>query len=66
MTKTIPLTTIKNKKVLGKFKDETNENAIKQFVRLRVKMYSILETDDKKKKTAKGITKSAFRKLKQQ
>jgi hypothetical protein len=54
----------KNKKVLGKFKDETNGNPIKEFVGLRAKMYSILEKDDvEKKKTAKGITKSTIRKL---
>jgi hypothetical protein len=54
----------KNKKALGKMKDETKGNPIKEFVGLRPKMYSILEKDDvNAKKTAKGISKSARKRL---
>ena len=38
-----------NKKVIGKFKDETNGIPIKEFVGLRSKMYSILYDDIKNK-----------------
>ena len=48
-----------NKKVLGKFKDETNGTPIREFVGLRSKMYSFtLEVGEKH--TAKGIKKSAL------
>ena len=47
-----------NAKVIGKFKDETNGIAASEFVGLRSKMYSLLLSDDKEKKTAKGVKKS--------
>ena len=50
-----------NKKVIGKFKDETNGYPMREFVGLRAKMYSfVLKKDgvDQEKKTAKGISKS--------
>ena len=50
-----------NKKVIGKFKDETEAIPIKEFVGLRSKMYSILLEDGKEKKTGKGIKKSALK-----
>lgn len=46
----------KNKKILGKFKDEMKGTAISQFVGLKPKMYSIL-TDTEEKKTAKGVSR---------
>ena len=54
----------KNKKTLGKMKDETNSHPIKEFVGLRPKMYSMMLDDDTEKKTAKGINKAASKKLK--
>ena len=45
-----------NKKVLGKFKDETAGKPIIEFVGLKPKMYSIL-LDKTEKKTAKGISR---------
>jgi hypothetical protein len=51
-----------NKKVIGKFKDETDGDPIIEFVGLRSKMYSILTEDDVEKKTGKGIKKSALKK----
>ena len=45
-----------NKKVLGKFKDETAGRPILEFVGLRPKMYSILLADSEKK-TAKGVAR---------
>ena len=54
---------IKNKRVLGKMKDEYKGNLIKEFVGLRPKMYSILEADGHEKKTAKGIAKKTSKKI---
>lgn len=51
-----------NKKVIGKFKDETDGVPIVEFCGLRSKMYSIKLDDDKEKKTGKGIKKSALKK----
>ena len=45
-----------NKKVLGKFKDETAGKPINEFVGLKPKMYSIL-LEKTEKKTAKGISR---------
>ena len=52
-----------NKKVIGKFKDETCGVPIREFIGLRSKMYSILLDNGKEKKTGKGIKKSAMKKL---
>ena len=58
-----------NKKVIGKFKDETNGSPIHEFIGLRAKLYCLVtEKYDKKtkettietKKTAKGIKKSCI------
>jgi hypothetical protein len=64
-----------NKKVVGKFKDETDGNPIVEFCGLRSKMYSVLLENDilkeidgkiknfgKEKKTGKGIKKCALKK----
>ena len=48
---------ISNKKVLGKMKDEFNGNKIVEFVGLKSKMYSLISSDDKEFKKAKGINK---------
>jgi hypothetical protein len=53
-----PNYSIKNCKVLGKFKDECNGTPPIEFVGLRAKMYSLLLPGDKQKATAKGIKKS--------
>ena len=50
-----------NKKVIGKFKDETDGAPIKEFIGLRSKMYSVLLDSGKEKKTGKGIKKSALK-----
>jgi len=49
-----PLYSAVNKKVIGKFKDETGGLPITEFVGLRPKMYSIKLEDGKEKKTGKG------------
>jgi hypothetical protein len=51
-----------NKKVIGKFKDETSGVPIVEFVGLRPKMYSILLDNGKEKKTGKGIKSCILRK----
>ena len=51
-----PNFSLANKKVLGKFKDETAGRPILEFVGLRAKMYSILLADSEKK-TAKGVAR---------
>jgi len=51
-----------NKKVIGKFKDETDGVPISEVVALRPKMYSILLDNGKEKKTGKGIKKCVLKK----
>lgn len=51
-----------NKKVIGKFKDETEGVPIVEFVGLRAKMYSNLLENGNMKKTAKGIKKGFMKK----
>ena len=50
-----------NKKVMGKFKDETNGLPIAEFIGLKAKMYSILNADKLSHCTAKGIKKNAVK-----
>lgn len=50
----------KNKKVVGKMKDETNGVPISEFVGLRSKMYSF-KCGDKEEKKAKGITRAVLK-----
>lgn len=57
-----PLYSEVNKKVIGKFKDETAGLPIVEWVGLRAKMYSIKLDDGKEKKTGKGIKKSVLQK----
>ena len=47
-----------NKKVIGKFKDETGGNPIVEFIGLRSKMYSFMKNDNTSARKAKGIKKS--------
>lgn len=51
-----------NKKVIGKFKDETSFDPIVEFVGLKAKMYSFVTRDSVEKKVAKGIKKSVIKK----
>ena len=51
----------KNKKVIGKFKDETKGVPVKEFIGLRSKMYSMKLDNDIEKKTAKGIVKCVIK-----
>ncbi|KAL9971964.1 hypothetical protein ACROYT_G018195 [Oculina patagonica] len=57
-----PLFCEKNKKVLGKMKDECAGKPIAECVCLRPKMYSILTEDQKKIKKAKGVKKCVVKK----
>ena len=54
--------TKKNKKVIGKFKDEAAGVPIIEFVGLRSKMYSYMKDNQKGGKTAKGIKKNVIEK----
>ena len=51
-----------NKKVVGKFKDETCGIPIVEFIGLRSKMCSIKLDDQSEKKTAKGIVRNVIKK----
>ena len=48
----------KNKKKIGKFKDELKGLTLEEFIGLRPKCYSLLYDIDKQKQTAKGTKKS--------
>ena len=48
----------KNKKVIGKFKDEAAGIIISEFVGLRSKMYSYIKEDKEEEKKLKGIKKN--------
>lgn len=52
----------RNKKVIGKFQDEAGGMPIKEFVRLRSKMYSCMKDNGGGGKTAKGIKKNVIKK----
>ena len=56
-----PLFSDKNKKVLGKMKDETAGCPIREFVGLRAKMYSLLCYDASEMKRAKGVRKATLK-----
>ena len=51
-----------NKKVVGKFKDECNGVPIAEFVGLRPKMYSILQTSGSQIRKAKGVQRAVVKK----
>ena len=51
-----------NKKVIGKFKDETAGVPIREFIGLKSKMYSISLDNEKNSKKAKGVKKNVIRK----
>lgn len=50
-----------NKKVLGKFKDESPANPITKFVGLKAKMYSFQTKHNKNKSVGKGIPSSSLK-----
>ena len=50
-----------NKKIIGKFKDETCGIPITEFVGLKSKMYSYVKDNEKGGKTAKGIKKNVIK-----
>ena len=50
----------KNKKVLGKMKDETVGKLITEFVGLRAKLYAYKTLENKEIKKAKGVKKSVI------
>jgi hypothetical protein len=58
---THPLYSKKNKKVLGKFKDECVAKPMLEFCGIRSKMYSFIMPDKKEKKTAKGVKTSVMK-----
>ena len=52
-----------NKKVIGKFKDETSGMPITEFIGLRSKMYSYIKDNNQVGKTAKGIKNILLRRI---
>ena len=57
---THPLYSSKNRKVLGKFKDELSSNIMTEFVGLKPKLYSFLVEEGAETKRAKGVKKSVI------
>ena len=63
-TKTINVILAKNKKVIGKFKDECGGLIINEFVGLRAKLYSYkMDNDESEIKKCKGITKAVIKNI---
>ena len=58
-----PLSTGKNKKVIGLMKDELGRRMITEFVALRPKTYSYLTDDCKEDKKAKGTKKGVIKRM---
>ena len=58
-----PLSTEKNKKVIGLMKDELGGKIITEFVTLRPKTYSYLTDDCKEDKKAKGTKKCVIKRI---
>ena len=56
-----PLYSIKNKKVLGKMKDKVAGQVIAEFIGLRPKMYSILESKGTEHRRAKDVKESVVK-----
>ena len=56
-----PFYSDENKKLIGKMKDELNEEIIEEFVGLRSKMYS-LKTKKEEMKKDKGVKKNVVKK----
>ena len=57
-----PFYNVDNKKVIGKFKDESAGIPITEFVGLRSKMYSYVKDNEQTARTAKGIKKQVIKK----
>ena len=62
LTTVIIQKTKKNKKVIGKFKDEAAGMPIVEFIGLRSKMYSYVKDIGKNEKTSKGVRKYVIKK----
>lgn len=58
-----PLYSEKNKKVLGKMKDEMGGMPIREFCGIRAKMYSFLTEDGTERKKAKGVAKATLQQI---
>ena len=58
-----PLSTAKNKKIIGLMKDELGGEIITEFVTLRPKTYSFLTDDGKEDKNSKGTKKCIIKKM---
>ena len=59
--KNSPYYSNENKKVIGKFKDESQGVPIVEFVGLKSKMYSYVKDNERGEKTAKGIKKNVIK-----
>jgi hypothetical protein len=62
--KSHPLYSDANKKIIGKFKDESSGKPIIEFCGLRAKMYCFLTDEDKTKAVAKGCKKNVIKSFK--
>lgn len=58
-----PLHSDKNKKVLGKMKDEKGGVVIKEFCAIKAKMYSFLDEGLSETKKAKGVTRTTLQNI---
>ena len=54
-----------NKKVIGKMKYEFKGIIINEFIRLKSKMYSLIDVYNEENKKAKGVNKSVVKNIRQ-
>ena len=52
-----------NKNIIGKMKDEFKRKIISEFIRLKSKIYSLIDVDNEEIKKAKGVNRNVVKKI---